>query len=145
MDHPGWDQARILGHIDEAASRLVAIQRRALISGDQKVGIAVVIVVAHGRAMAVVGRAVEADLGRDVAESPVAEVSVQSIGPADQVKPEEDFWNPPAAREEQVGPTIAVEIEDGDATPQGLQDRAEARLLAVVVGEVDPRLPRSGH
>src|SRR5262249_31495653 len=130
----GHDQAGLRGDVDESSPRVVAIQGRALISGDQEVRIAVVVEVAHRRAMAVARRPVEAYLRGDVPEPPAPEVAIEAGGQAGHLEPRGRLAESPPAREEEIGPAIGVVVEDGDAAPERLQDRPEPRLLAVAVG-----------
>src|SRR5437867_4394931 len=88
---------------------------------DIEVDAAVVVVVARGRAHAIHGH-VEARAGRDIGESPVAAVMVESPGggrlrgsagqaggAAFRVRPG------PPIHEEEIGVTVGVEVEEGGA------------------------------
>ena len=118
------------GDVAEFAVAFVVEQAVAFERGDVDVVAAVVIVVADGDAHAV-HLDVEAAAARDVGEGAVAIVAIERGGGAAAAR-----GAVLAVDEQDVGPAVAIDVEEGAARAHGLGQILLARASAVV-GEVD--------
>ena len=125
---------------------VVVIKHVAAVTSDVEVGSAVVVVVAHGHSHVVTAIAEEARWAGHVREHPLAVVVEQAVGEAGPLLLRADarrhgVFQLGAVGEEDVQPSIAVVVENGDAAAHGL-DQVLLRGRRALVNKDDPALAR---
>src|ERR1035438_3838404 len=140
-------QSRFLRDIGERAVAVVVIQRIPVNARDKQVGVAVVVVIAGSHADVKAGTGQTGGIG-NICKNTFAVVTEQTVS---------IFWrvllqsgDVGAISEEDVGPAIAVVVEDRDTAGHSLRSITSRRLVAVelksdgLIGEPDGGRSSSG-
>ena len=114
----GRGYAGFPGHILERAIAVVPVQDVPAVVGDEEVGIAVAVVVAGAGALSP-AMAHKARFRRDIGEGPVVVVAIQAVRGFFAPGKTSD---PRSVDEEDIGPAVAVVVEQGHAASGRLQD-----------------------
>ena len=101
--------------VSKRAVAVIAIKKVPVYAGDKEVFVAVVVVVAHGHAHAV-SLPLQAGLFRDIGEGAVAIVAIESVPVFGSGLGERRKRS--AVGAEQIGPAIAIEVNDTEAAGQ---------------------------
>ena len=135
----GASQAPSFGDVLEGAVALVAVEGVSIPSGDEQVGVAVVVDVADGDPVPIAGRqGLESGEPRGVLEGAVALVAEEAVAPGG---PAGVRRKGPTLDHVNVEPAVAIVVEEA-GTPAGRLRELVNRGLAVVVDERQPGRPR---